>query len=199
MTFADEPPCLKKETPLYFAIESGDFERVKALIDKGADVNKMSCNWYPIHIAAKKGSYKIVNVLIVNKAAINNESAYGETPLELAVLSGKKDVVELLIKNGANVNPRTKRAERNSLHNAIEINYEQIGKILIVNGIDLNAVDNNGNTPLHYAAKSNRIWAIKLLVTHKAFLQVKNNKGETPYDIAEENGYKNILRLLSED
>jgi ankyrin repeat protein len=57
------------------------------------------------------------------------------------------------------------------LHYAVWNNFDiqvTIMRILIENGSDVNAVDNDGKTPLHYAAEGSRNRVIPLLMKNKA-------------------------------
>lgn len=57
-------------------------------------------------------------------------------------------------------------------------------KLLIENGAEINIKDNDGNTPLHYAAKRGFMGIIRLLVENGADINAKNNDGQTPNDIS---------------
>lgn len=48
---------------------------------------------------------------------------------------------------------------------------------------DLNAQDKDGNTPLHYTAKS--VPKIRWLLSHGANIHIRNNCGKTPYYYAD--------------
>ncbi len=61
----------------------------------------------------------------------------------------------------------------------------------------INAVDEAGLTPLHYAAKSGRIELVKLLLAHHAKVNPMSADGETPYFMAEMR-QPDIARLLDE-
>jgi len=65
-------------------------------------------------------------------------------------------------------------------------------KYLIERGADVEAKDNNGNTPLHLAVWSNHIETAKLLIERGADLEAKNKYGQTPLDWA---SYKDNIEL----
>ena len=58
--------------------------------------------------------------------------------------------------------------------------YDDMVEYLILNGANVNASDNNGKTPLIWAA-SNSLESAKLLITHGADVNTKANDGMTPF------------------
>ncbi|HEX5784693.1 MAG TPA: ankyrin repeat domain-containing protein [Burkholderiaceae bacterium] len=100
----------KDETPLMYAVLKGHTDVARALVERGADVNKPG--WAPLHYAATyagKGAVEQVQWLLDNHAYIDAESPNGTTPLMMAAQYGSEDVVTLLLEEGAD------SALRNSL------------------------------------------------------------------------------------
>ncbi len=87
------------ETPLMYAAIIGDVDFAKALIQRGAQVNRLG--WAPLHYAASRGQTKMVQFLLDHGAFPNAPAADGSSPLLLAVTSRKADVVKLLLAAGA--------------------------------------------------------------------------------------------------
>jgi len=70
----------------------GNVERVRALIDAGADVNVRNAKGQSaLHCAAKAGFVDIVALLLENGAAVDAADAKGETPLAALLRSTVKD------------------------------------------------------------------------------------------------------------
>lgn len=65
-------------------------------------------------------------------------------------------------------------------HLVIDSNPDLYLKYLIEAKFDLNTQDNNGDTPLHLAARKNRYDLCKLLITNGATLNIQNQTGNTP-------------------
>lgn len=89
------------ETPLMYLAIAGQVDRARALMARGAQVNRLG--WTPLHYAASKGQLAMAQLLLQNKAMVNAPAPNGETPLMMAALSGNKPMVDLLLKAGADV------------------------------------------------------------------------------------------------
>lgn len=129
------------------------------------------------------------NKLINKKLTVKKPSLYGlskGTPLMFAVSMLKLNVVAFLLFNGANAN------SGNPLHLAVKKGYYEIAKQLAQQKqIDLNAKDENGDTALLLALKSNppNKKMLKLLLNLKADPNIPNKTGFTPLGLASFNGF----------
>ncbi|XP_076285654.1 uncharacterized protein LOC143211676 [Lasioglossum baleicum] len=73
-------------------------------------------------------------------------------------------------------------------------------KELINHGVSINAKNNKGQTPLHYAAKSDKLEVVKYLIEEKgANVNVKDNNGQTPLHSAVDHGKLEVVRYLIEE
>lgn len=77
-------------------------------------------------------------------------------------------------------------AGMNVLHHVLTtLGGEDDVKILISNGVDVNAGDNHGDTPLHYCVRRNNLRVAKLLLrTGKVIIDSENNSNQTPAQLA---------------
>jgi ankyrin repeat protein len=87
------------ETPLMYVALIGDVPRVKALINKGAQVNKEG--WTPLHYAAVKARAEVAKFLLEKGALPNELTPDGDTALILAVRADSVETVQVLINGGA--------------------------------------------------------------------------------------------------
>lgn len=63
-------------------------------------------------------------------------------------------------------------------------------------GLEIDARDQTGNTPLHYAASSGLYQCVQLLVANGASLYEENKNGETACDFAIKRGFNSIAAFL---
>lgn len=87
------------ENAMMLAALNGDTDLVKALIAKGAEVNKKG--WAPLHYAAANGHDDIVRLLIDNSAYIDAASPNGTTPLMMAARGNHVTTMKVLLDGGA--------------------------------------------------------------------------------------------------
>lgn len=87
------------ETPLMYLALLGETERARALIERGAKVNRLG--WTPLHYAASKGQVKTARMLLEKGAIVNAPAPDGTTALMMAAFSGQRDMVQLLLDRGA--------------------------------------------------------------------------------------------------
>jgi ankyrin repeat protein len=121
----------------------------------------------------------------------------GTTPLMRAAKNGDAASVRLLLEHGADPNARQKNGTRALMlaaglgrgtgaftkDYATEAELLEAVKVLIDAGADVNAVDDAGETPLHFGAQASDD-IVTLLVDRGAKLNVKDNKGRTPVEMA---------------
>ncbi len=88
---------------LWAAVRNGDAKEVRALLDKGADVNaKNEIGITALWIAANKEKPEIVELLLRAGADVNaRDGIWYETPLSVAVGEGHTAIVKLLLRAGA--------------------------------------------------------------------------------------------------
>ena len=100
----------------------------------------------------------------------------------------------MLLENGANPFKMIDKKGRNGVSIALEKN----NKLMISNIVKYagELADIQGNTVLHYAAKSSSVDVIKTLLSFGIDKNVKNVSGDTPYTIAVRWKRSDILDLL---
>ncbi|TDA41701.1 MAG: hypothetical protein DSO07_03190 [Thermoproteota archaeon] len=146
-------------TGLIIAVYQRDLEKVKELLDRGADVNaKDIFGDTPLHIAARNGHLDIVKLLLERGADVNARNESGDTPLTAAAANGHLDVVRFLVNRGADIDARND-SDCTPLHIAAIRGHLNVVKFLVEKGADVNARDEKGETPLDLA-KDERQWDV---------------------------------------
>ena len=95
------------DNALMIACYNGNEKAVKALLDKGARVNKDG--WTPLHYAAASGNNKIVQMLLDKDAFVNAVSPNATTPIMMAARGGHIYTVKLLHDNDADITLKNQR------------------------------------------------------------------------------------------
>ena len=93
-------------TPMMFAVNSGNREAVRLLLERDPDVNaETSASLTALMIAAPKGDPEMIKLLLDHGAKVNVKDERGLTPLLLAAgaESRNTEVVRLLIEKGADL------------------------------------------------------------------------------------------------
>jgi ankyrin repeat protein len=92
------------DNALMIAAWTGNLPAVKALVEKGAQVNRPG--WAPLHYAAGSGNLDVISYLLEEHAYIDAESPNRTTPLMMAAWLGHIHAVKLLLDEGADPSPR---------------------------------------------------------------------------------------------
>lgn len=105
------------------------------------------------------------------------------TPTVLALDLNDAEALKCLLRHGALLDaPLFIFHHCSLLHFAAPRASEEILEILLLHGLDVNAQDDNGNTPLHLAVQVCKNHTVSYLLEHGANPKLKNKKGELPID-----------------
>lgn len=117
------------------------------------------------------------------------------TALEQAILIGDLSSVGALLSRKFDINHRSSKCGSTLLHNALHIRDDiMVNFLLNQKNININLKDNNGDMPLHIAAKRNYFSMFNRLISRGADINAKNNKGFTPLHIA---SFRNNVQMIS--
>ena len=144
---------------VFSAVAIGDLKSLARLLEGGPKVaNAYSIGGYPaLHIAIKMNNQKALKLLldagcdieIKNKSESIGSS--GETPLLCVAFWGHDKIAEMLINAGGDVNATTEELVT-PLHEAVRLGNVGIAKLLLENGANQQAKDDDGKTPLEWAS-----------------------------------------------
>ncbi|WP_419247334.1 ankyrin repeat domain-containing protein [Wolbachia endosymbiont of Rhagoletis indifferens] len=159
--FKDSP---KEFTLLHFAVNFGDINVTKLLLEEGADIDIKDQNKNTsLHLAASNGHTDTVKLLMEKGSDLSVVDKEGNTSLHLAASNGHTDIVKLLVEKGSDLSAVNKNGDT-LLHLAASNGHTDIVKLLVEKGSDLSAVNKNGDTPLNIAFYNNHTKIVKCLM-----------------------------------
>ena len=170
----EDPPA--PTINLYRAIHIGDLDQIKRHLFWGTDVNQRGPDGrYPLHVAVAQGRVAIARDLLKHGARVDVEDGDGHTPLYVALANGRIPAAQLLVDAGGNPDLQTvffdlvreDALDRDSL------------RLLIEQGVDLNAIAADGQTALHIAVERDNVKLAKRLLLAGADINQQNGEGRT--------------------
>lgn len=148
-----------------------------------------------IFVCCKKGDLAALEKMILaNPCSIDEKDPNMDfnTLLHIAVENDHVDICRFLLSKNANVSERNKRG-CTPLHICCNI---AIAELLMFSGADKDARDALGNTPLIYAATSNRVDVCQFLIKSGANPNLSNKEGWSALHSAARWNYKDIVMCL---
>ncbi len=214
-------------TPIMTALTQDNRTACELLLDHGADIYAQNYNgitpliramikgidtfsWFyraemndttdgegntPLHTAVMIGaSLEVIEHIIKTAADLDSKNLMGETPLHMAVTFGYPEAASLLTASGADPfidNNRGKPPVVLAFEKGIEFTSS------IIQEHNLQNSDQEGNTPLHLAAKWDFSDISDYLIKLGASVNARNDQGLTPLHMAVKNNSISICQLLA--
>lgn len=170
------------DSPVADAAMRGDRAAVRALLQRGADVNAAQGDGMTaLHWAAENGDAEMARMLVYAGArteAVTRNGAY--TPLHLAGRTGNTAVIEALLDAGANANAATTSGGATPLHFAAAQGEADAIEALLEHDASVDAREVFGQTPLMWAVAYDRVGAIRVLVARGADLGATSRVENVP-------------------
>ncbi len=210
---------VQRDNRLLENAEKGNLEKVKQLLNEGANIHaKNNAQQTALYVAVRGNQFSVMNYLVEQGANINAREKDGWSILHRAVATNNLAIVEYLVENGADLDAKTNYNKETPLEMAKNDKKDQEIIQYLINTHFLNAAEqknideiqkclNQGAqleaktecqwTALHYAARGNDSNVITFLIKQGANVKAKNWEGKTPLDIAINFSRKEIIDLLS--
>ena len=155
-----------------------DADCIRALLAAGADANADDGYSTALHLAVERNEPAIVQLLIENGARLNPLNEHGWTPLRCAADESRVECARLLLAAGADA--CADAASFSVLHKAAGLKTSDLLRMLLPLGLDLEARDDGGQTPLFYAAQYGCCENLRLLLEAGADAHARDHRGTTP-------------------
>jgi ankyrin repeat protein len=163
------------------AAREGDVTRLRALVEKGGDVNAAGPDGSrALHWIVRLDDLETAKVLIGARADVSIATAYGVRPLHLAAANGSAGMVRLLLDAGAEPNVSDGAGET-VLMTAARSGSADAVKALLDRGAVTDARDAEfGQTALMFAVRANDLAIVRALLDRKADVNVRTRTGKPP-------------------
>ncbi|WP_413741948.1 ankyrin repeat domain-containing protein [Sodalis sp. RH15] len=170
-----------------------------------SDLDDDDQNYLPLlHYAVKCGNFDIVKTLLDHKRInVNVCDENGDLALRHAFAKKhngiNKAIIDLFLdKESIAINHQNNNKET-LLHLAILSPYHYLIEDLAKRGVDVNLIDRQNNTALHFSV-AHEFFGVteKLLQIPNLKLDIKNIYGMTAYELAVRKGFDKIAELIQE-
>lgn len=145
--------------------------------------------------AIREGDAVKLRKLLDKGADPNARGEFDRPPLELAVLRDEPQLALMLIEAGAR--PETYYHDGSLLGLAVAKGYVETARMLIEKfPALLHMLEDDGDAPLHVAAKKGHVDIVSLLIDAGADPAQKNAKNRTPLYLAQNNHHDDVVTIL---
>jgi ankyrin repeat protein len=147
--------------------------------------------------------------LIKNGVSVDAADEGGDTALDWAIYNHELDLVRKLIALGANVNHVDESKTTPLMYVATPLRGKgyypetmtarnQIARVLIEHGANVNVIGPSGSTALHFAVGDRNPALIRILLAAGADPKIEDSQGYTPMFLAKSWGYDEAAKALEE-
>jgi len=160
----------------------GDLEKLKGFVedDPGCVNRPDESGYYPLQWAALNNRAQEASFLLAQHANVNAADHTGQTALHWGAVRGSLPVIEALLRSGADAGAKDNRGYTVA-HVAAQYGQTAVLYHLALKwNVDVDARDNDGRSPLHWAAYKGYADPIRLLLVLDASFSAADKEGCTP-------------------
>jgi ankyrin repeat protein len=168
------------QTALHFAICLDYFAVLKLLVERGANVGVIRPPRESLlRCAMSKRNDRVVICLLDAGAPLNDLSDW--ELMNLCTQPNSVAVLKRLVARNVDVGSLRESGRRTLCHRVArtECDEQFLRALVSIVGVDVNAVDFCGATPLHYAAMECNLWSVHTLVEFGADIDHRDDDGRT--------------------
>ncbi|XP_036996698.2 inversin isoform X1 [Artibeus jamaicensis] len=192
-------------TPLMYCVLADRLDCADALLKAGADVNKTDhSRRTALHLAAQKGNYRFMKLLLTRRANWMQKDLEEMTPLHLTTRHKSPKCLALLLKFMAPGEVDTQdKNKQTALHWSAYYNNPEHVKLLIKHDSNIGIPDVEGKIPLHWAANHKDPSAVHTVrcildaAPTESLLNWQDYEGRTPLHFAVADGNVTVVDVLT--
>jgi|GEM_PF-1639309 len=159
------------DTPLLAAAESGHLKTVQLLCQQGTNLNHQN-KWgtTALYLATQNNHISVIRFFLKQKTIDTRIGYQRYTPLHAAAQNNHTRIIHLLLKHSPDlINMHNNDNSETALYIAVTYQKYEAAKILLkANGVDVNIVNKNNQTPRDIAISKNDTAMIELLQKYGA-------------------------------
>jgi len=138
-------PPRERENGLVIAISNGDRGWLTTLLQSGADANAPHRGTLPLHLAARRGEFDIVDLLIAHGGALDGRDDNGCTALMISAAEGDNVQLSALLTRGADPDAADKKGNTALHHAACGLHFDILWRLVVAGG-NADAPNHAGDT-----------------------------------------------------
>jgi ankyrin repeat protein len=140
---------------------------------------------------------RLAELLAADAGLASASSSDGFTALHLASFFGWVEAARLLLDRAAPPNAVSRNPMAvMPLHSAAAGGHDEVARLLVAAGADVNARQRHGYTPLHAAAQNGDAEMTEMLLAAGADPSARTDDGQTPADLATASGHAELASRL---